>query len=193
MYDDDDVSWAVTDLLPTFYIAANKEYLTKIKKYFQICKLSIPSAIVWNFSLNWLTFLEAIKKIKIVLLFVHSAIIIRQQLLSATGCHMHYKLKFQILLQVFNIIRQMLQYLGALVMRHSGLYFVHLNGSNDLYDATPGQLNSVGVPSVRNINSNWLSTAEPGNNGLPDAISKSTHPTPLQQTTKFVFLLTALR
>jgi len=46
MYDDDDVLWAVTDLLPTFYIAANKEYLTKIKIYFQICKLSIPSAIV---------------------------------------------------------------------------------------------------------------------------------------------------
>ena len=50
--------------------------------------------------------------------------------------------------------RRKSKYLGAPVTSDSGLYRVDLNVSNDLQLTMPGQLDSVGVPSIRKISSN---------------------------------------
>lgn len=46
-------------------------------------------------------------------------------------------------------------------------------------DETPFQVCSSGVPRVWKIRLNWSVTVDPGNKGLPAAISKKIHPIPL--------------
>jgi len=46
-------------LLKSFYVAINKEYLTKIQIIFRRINLAFPQLYCLKFSLNWLIFLEA--------------------------------------------------------------------------------------------------------------------------------------
>ncbi len=72
---------------------------------------------------------------------------------------------------------------GTLLIRGSGLWGG--GGRNSAPGVTPGHVSSLGVPSVLNIRASSSSIVEPGNSGLPAAISKKMQPTPLHgQTTK---------
>lgn len=65
--------------------------------------------------------------------------------------------------------------LGTRFSRGIGLYV----GKSGRYSGnldTPGQVSSVGVPRILKILSNWSLTEDPGNSGLPEAISAKMHP-----------------